>query len=334
LAAREDKLGDEENQALASHARKVKRKKEVHSHKTPHGLQKTHKFKKDFSNYMCYTCHKMGHIAINCPNSKGQVTKGKYKRYHAHVAEDDEPNKERASEDESSEEYVLISDLIGTFAHGSDTWIINSGAYNHMTGYKDSFLELVQKDSPHKVKLSDDYQYPIKGVGEAYYRLYFGKPMKMKDVLYVPGLKKNILSILALDEKGFIFSFTGGEVLMWAKGKSSDDAVVIGVEEGGIYKLKGHSVSALVHITVTPSELWNRIFSHIHYKSLSIMRKMVTGFPQIQVNHEGICNGCAQGNHVKKPFPSSDIKAKGALEIIHSYVCGPMSAVTTPSLRL
>jgi transposase InsO family protein len=51
---------------------------------------------------------------------------------------------------------------------------------------------------------------------------------------------------------------------------------------------------------------------------------MVTGFPEIQVNHEGICKRCAQGKHVKKPFPSSDSKAKGALDIIHSNVCGPM----------
>jgi len=41
--------------------------------------------------------------------------------------------------------------------------------------------------------------------------------MKMKDVLYVPGLKKNILSISALDEKEFIFASIDGEVLMWPK---------------------------------------------------------------------------------------------------------------------
>jgi transposase InsO family protein len=31
---------------------------------------------------------------------------------------------------------------------------------------------------------------------------------------------------------------------------------------------------------------------------------------------------------VKKPFPSSDNKAKGALDITHSYVCGPMSSAS------
>ena len=63
----------------------------------------------------------------------------------------------------------------------------------------------------------------------------------MKDVLYVPGLKKNLLSISALDKKGFRVSFIDGQVLMWPKGKNIEDAVIIGEEEGGLYKLKGHS---------------------------------------------------------------------------------------------
>jgi hypothetical protein len=37
--------------------------------------------------------------------------------------------------------------------------------------------------------------------------------MKMKDVLYVPGLTMNLLSISALDKKGFRVSFIDGEVL-------------------------------------------------------------------------------------------------------------------------
>jgi hypothetical protein len=128
----------------------------------------------------------MGHIAINFPHSKDQVKKGKYKRHHAHAAYDDEPDHKRVKENDSSEGYVLISSLTGKITHGNDTWIIDSGASKHMIGYK---------DSPHKVKLEDDYQYPIKGVGQASYRLDSIKPLKMNDVLYVPGLKKNILSI-------------------------------------------------------------------------------------------------------------------------------------------
>ena len=101
--------------------------------------------------------------------------------------------------------------------------------------------------------------------------------MKMKEVLYVQGLQKNILLILALDKKGFRVAFIDGQVLMWSRWKTLDDAAMIGVEEGGLYKLKGHSDSAMVHDIVNPSELWHRIFAHLHYKALLIVSKMVTG---------------------------------------------------------
>ena len=41
--------------------------------------------------------------------------------------------------------------------------------------------------------------------------------MKMKEVLYVPNLKKNLLSISALDKKGYRVAFIDGQVLMWTK---------------------------------------------------------------------------------------------------------------------
>ena len=101
----------------------------------------------------------------------------------------------------------------------------------------------------------DDYQYPIKGMGEVSYNLDLGKSMNMKDVLYVLGLKKNLLSISALDKKCFQVAFVYGEVLMWTKGKTIDDAVMIGVEEGGLYKIKGHVDSVLMTSTISPCEL-------------------------------------------------------------------------------
>ena len=90
-------------------------------------------------------------------------------------------------------------------------------------------------------------------MGESSYKLDSRKSMKMKDVLYVPGLKKNLLPIL--DKKGFRFVFLDGEVLMWTKGKTIDDAVVIEVEEGGLYRLKGHEDSTLMTSTISPCEL-------------------------------------------------------------------------------
>ena len=111
----------------------------------------------------------------------------------------------------SDEEYVLISTLIGTVTHGSNDWLIDSGDSKHMMGLKESFVKLSEHESPHKVKLRDDYKHPIKGSGESSYKLDSGKSLKMKDVLVVPGLKKNLLSISALDTKGMRVAFIDGQ---------------------------------------------------------------------------------------------------------------------------
>ena len=69
----------------------------------------------------------------------------KNKRFQAHVAEDnDTEDEERAKENEDScEEYVLISALTGSVSPGNDTWLVDSGSSMHMTGYKGSLSCLV-----------------------------------------------------------------------------------------------------------------------------------------------------------------------------------------------
>ena len=71
-----------------------------------------------------------------------------------------------------------------------------------MTRKKQTLSRVEEKKSPKKVSLGYDYQYPIKGIGEESYKLDFGTPMKIKEFLYLPGLKKNLLSISTLDKKG------------------------------------------------------------------------------------------------------------------------------------
>ena len=115
---------------------------------------------------------------------------------------------------------------------GEDNWLIDSGASKHMTIQRDILSSLTEKDFPQKVSLGDDYQYPIKGIGESTYKLDSGTSMRMKDVFYVPGLTKNLISISTLDKKGFMVAFIDGEVLMCSKRKTIEDAIVIGIEEG------------------------------------------------------------------------------------------------------
>jgi hypothetical protein len=174
------------------------------------------------------------------------------------------------------------------------------------------------------VTLGDDYQYPIMGVGESNHKLNLGNSLKMKDVLYVPDLMKNLLSISALEKKIFKVSFKDGDVLMWAKGETLNKEIIIGSEENGLYKLKGHSEASMTHAIGNSCELWHRRLAHINYKALPYICKAVTGLPKLKGDHKGVCNGCAQGKNIKNLFPKRDSKIEGVLELIHSDVCGPI----------
>ena len=48
------------------------------------------------------------------------------------------------------------------------------------------------------------------------------------------------------------------------KGRTIDYAVVIGVEEGGPYKIKGHTDSTFTTSTIGPCELWHRRLDHVN----------------------------------------------------------------------
>jgi hypothetical protein len=281
LANREALLARDEDQALATHTKGGRKKsyfqKETYKESQPqnkfnHKESHPRRFQKkgqqkerDYSSVQCYHCDKMGHIVKFCPTRREEY-KRKQKRHHAHAVEDEEPPGKMLRE--QIKEHVLISTLLGLVTPGEDTWLIDSGASKHMTGQRDILSYISENKFSQKVTLRDDYQYPIKGVGESNYKLNSGNAMKMKDVLYVPGLTKNLLSISTLEKKGFRVAFIDGEVLMWTKGETLKEAIIIGKEKGGLYKLKGHSEAAMTHAIENPCELWYRRLDHINYKTI------------------------------------------------------------------
>ena len=58
------------------------------------------------------------------------------------------------------------------------------------------------------------------------------------------------------------------------------------------------------------------------------MSKVVTSLPALKINHEGVCKGCAKEKNINNPFPKSDTKSEGILELVHSAICGPMTSTS------
>lgn len=88
----------------------------------------------------------------------------------------------------------------------------------------------------------------------------------LNNILYVPSLKKNLLSISCLEDEGDKIAFIDGKVLVWGKSSSINDARVIEIRERTLYRLYTPLVQALVHLDASPSETWHRRCGHIHFK--------------------------------------------------------------------
>jgi hypothetical protein len=146
---------------------------------------------------------------------------------------------------------------------------LDSGASHHMTEAWEIFSSLMESDSDVHVELGDDAKYAVKGEGIITFQLESGVSLDAHDVLYIPGLKKNFLSVSAMEDRGFSITFQRGKVLIHPEKSILDNAVVIGVREGTLYRLQGKPVQDLVHDNDNLCELWHRRLGHLHYRALS-----------------------------------------------------------------
>jgi len=62
---------------------------------------------------------------------------------------------------------------------------------------------------------------------------------------------------------------------------------MIGIHEGILYRLLTPFAQALVHIEISPCELWHRRFGHLHFKILPTLNSIVDEILKLK-DHEGI----------------------------------------------
>ena len=152
----------------------------------------------------------------------------------------------------------------------------------------------------------------------------------MRDLLYVPGLKKNLVSVSMIENRGLGVSFLDGHVHVLPKTAGPFASFSIGVRCGKLYKLLFQPQHSLAHGNANRiCELWHRRMAHLHHPYLRLLRHMVTGFLEFSNEHRDVCRGCDLGKYTKTSFSSSDSRSAGILDLIHSDLCRPMSFVSS-----
>jgi hypothetical protein len=148
---------------------------------------------------------------------------------------DREPPQKKSRKASKDDEDFFISVHSSTIPTSSDIWLIDSGVSRHMTRYREHHTDLVEKDSRSHVVLGDDARYTVKGFGAISFQLDSSTPLHLSDVLFVPGMRRNLVFISALEDKGYKVAFSYGKVLSWHKNSSMGSTRVIGVQEDSLY---------------------------------------------------------------------------------------------------
>jgi hypothetical protein len=84
-----------------------------------------------------------------------------------------------------------------------------------MTGVREHLTDLTQIGDL-EVVLGDDRVVKEVGSGTISFQRESQPPMLLRDVLYVPGLKKNLISVSTIEERGYEVLFHDGQVLLFS----------------------------------------------------------------------------------------------------------------------
>ncbi|KAI5322512.1 hypothetical protein L3X38_031584 [Prunus dulcis] len=218
--------------------------------------------------------------------------------------------------------FYANSIISGASANGE--WYIDSGCSSHMTGDKKLLVD-IRTNMIGKVQMPTGELVDIARMGTLVIDTSKGRK-HIKEVMYHPGLKENLLSVGQMDEHGYYLLF-GGKICSIFD-RSSLDSLVIKVEMKRNYPLallpNDHIAlnASVSHSTWT----WHKSLGHLHLRGMNQLKEkeMVHGLPYLEKVDE-VCEGHQLGKQHREWFPNNQAwRASNPLELIHVDLWGPM----------
>ena len=158
---------------------------------------------------------------------------------------------------------------------------------------------------------------------------------QINDVLYVPNLDQNLLSVPQMMQNGYSIHFEGDTCDIYDP--KGNNIVRVKMQQKCFpiqwqYKAEEKSMQAKANELTW---LWHKRYGHCNSKSLKLLsdKNMVKGIPLISETTD-VCDACQLGKMTRKPFPSGQAwRATKRLELIHTDVCGPMRTLSLENSR-
>ena len=183
-------------------------------------------------------------------------------------------------------------------------WILDTGASHHMTGRLDC-LSHVEDMMECPVGLPNGEQTAATKEG----KVELNDELKLANVLYVPSLQCNLVSISQLiDEIDCIVYFT--KKFCAIQDRSTRTVIGVGERREGLYYLQGRttgiSVATIQAGKETVFKLWHKRLGHPSFKVLELVPNI--GDNKISSLHDQACDICFKAKQTRDKFPTSDNK--------------------------
>lgn len=205
----------------------------------------------------CKTCKIIGHWAgdAECKAESGTS-----------VEEPTRSSNEKSAVSQTHTLKIMLS--IRKFYNGLDAlWVADTGATAHMCNNIDWFKSIELFGKPDKCLVGDGAEIPIIGIGVVEFESTVGNleiTGTLTDVLYIPGLATNIISIGAAADKGVITQFTDNKCVLIKEGiiygggnRSKKDLYMMNI------KPIIHNIDKLLYIRIERTmQEWHKSLGH------------------------------------------------------------------------
>ena len=185
----------------------------------------------------CFKCKKKGHWLKDCPENKKNKKKGKSEQTT-------EANVVTEGNDTDSSNYSLSITSSINYADSSE-WLLDSGATYHVCPKREWFSSFENIDGG-VVFMGNDHTCQMVGIGIVRMKMFDGAVRELTEVRYMPALRKNLISLGALESKGFKVTMEDSTY----KVTKGSFVIMKGVRDRHLYYLKGSTVTGALAATV------------------------------------------------------------------------------------
>lgn len=309
----------------------------------------------------CYQCGQRGHFGKDCPNdastSDDETSKRpppprasqrslqkrfpKGKRSQAHITASSIKSDTASDCSSASSEAYCVSSSLNLSSPDEDAfWFADSGATEHMTDKLQWFTNFQSiADECWTVTVADNNVLYVRGIGDIPVQATIDgvvTSFRLKNVLYVPQLKRNLISTGRLTEKRVAIVHIRDQCKIITD-DGNGPLLMIGSKYSGLWRLhivasKSQSSANIVAATSPPVatrlvQKWHSRLGHVNFRTLLQMssQERVDGLPQLTKPVSPLCTGCIHGKHHRTVF-SVNTERKRVPEpglFFHCDISGP-----------